>query len=244
MTEGASTCPACGASTFDPSTGACSRCGYAAGEANRCPHCKAVARIEGTGERAVCAVCGGPRIVANHGGEAARAALVEQRRQLEVARITSAVTLLQATFAVLVTLVALVVPPSTIVGAVAAFVLAAGPLLLALRSRSRAGRARAQAKDASARAWQAAAEDVAARRAGGITARELAKTLGLTIEEADRLLTALAVHDRTRVDVGDDAEVRYSAAPAEPVRVGELADDREEEAMDDAKVLRAKEPVR
>jgi hypothetical protein len=32
--------------------------------------------------------------------------------------------------------------------------------------------------------------------------------------KADKQLTHLAVHDRTRIDVGDDAEVRYSVMPS------------------------------
>jgi hypothetical protein len=43
--------------------------------------------------------------------------------------------------------------------------------------------------------------------------------LGVDEARADELLTSLAVQDRTRIDVGDDAEIRYSVTPeaeAEP----------------------------
>jgi hypothetical protein len=171
-----------------------------------------VARVEGSGEKAVCAICGGPRIAGNRGGPEAVKALQEQKRQLGAARLASVGTVVQAAFAAAATLIGLAILPASIAGKVIVFAIALVPLLMALRSRSRATTARANAKAASERAWQAAAEEVAAEAEGGVTASALAKTLGVEEAEADRLLTSLAVHDRTRVDVGDDAEVRYSVA--------------------------------
>ena len=46
-----------------------------------------------------------------------------------------------------------------------------------------------------------------------MTVAELATRLKIDPERADQLLTQLAVHDRTRIDVGEDAEVRYSIGP-------------------------------
>jgi hypothetical protein len=158
-------------------------------------------------------VCGGPRISAAFGGEPAAAALREQKKLLTHARLASVATLVQALFAAMVTLLGLVIAPASVTGKVVVLPLALAALVLALRSRSRARRARTDASRASERAWQAAAEDVAAHARGGVTAAALASTLGLEPEHADRLLTTLAVHDRTRIDVGDDAEVRYSVAP-------------------------------
>ena len=213
-----STCPACGANAFVAVAvghgevgGTCANCGYAAGEANRCPHCSAVARIEGVGLAAVCAVCGGPRVPSNLGGDTTTNALREQKKALSNARTASVATVLQALFAAVATLVGLGLAPATIVGKVIVFAIAAVPLFLAMRSRGRATKAREQAKNASERAWHAAAEDAAARSKRGVTVAGLAKTLGIEPTHADRLLTELTVHDRTRIDVGDDAEVRYSA---------------------------------
>jgi hypothetical protein len=228
----ASTCPACGHSTFiaKGDGGTCSRCGYASGEANRCPHCNAVARVEGSGVNAVCAVCGGPRIPASFGGETASNALREQKTHTGKARLASVSTVVQALFAAVATMIALAVMPASIMGKVIAIAIALVPILLALRSRSRATTSRGKAKEAGERAWQAAAEDVAAQTRGGITAPALAKSLGIEPAYAAKLLTSLAVHDRTRVDVGDDAEVVYSVAPDALVRVGDEAaeTDREE----------------
>lgn len=247
----ATTCPACGHGTFDAvrsspdaSAGTCSRCGYASGEANRCPHCCATARVEGTGPSCRCAVCGGPRIPGNLGGEAAAAALKEQRKHWIDARLASTATLIQALFAAIATLIGLLLRPASIAGEAMVFAIAAVPLFFALRSRTRAAAARKRAKEAGERAWQAAAED-AAKQKGGITASQLAKTLGIDPEHADRLLTSLAVHDRTRVDVDDAAEVRFSVPPSPRFRIESKPDDEESDADEaDASVAARREPAR
>lgn len=215
-----STCPACGAdalvtSSPDSNGAICQRCGFAQGEDNRCPHCKVVARIEGSGMRARCASCGGPRIANNFGGAAAANALLEQQRALTTARLSSIATVIQAGFAAGITTVGILIHPASIVGMAVIFGFALIPLFLALRSRWKAAKARRQAEDASERAWQAAAEDLAARSSEGVTVESLAKSLGIAPEHAERLLTALTVHERTRIDVGDDASVRYSARPGD-----------------------------
>jgi hypothetical protein len=160
-------------------------------------------------------MCGGPRIPGGLGGEAARTALTEQKRWLGAARLASVSTVLRGAFAAVATLVALAIHPASIVAKAIAFAIAVVPLVLAVVSRARATAARERAARASDEAWHAAAEDAAARRPGGIRASELATALGIEVDHADRLLTQLAAHDRTRVDIGDDAEIRYSTAPPE-----------------------------
>jgi hypothetical protein len=71
-----------------------------------------------------------------------------------------------------------------------------------------------------------------------VTVDGLAQALGVEPAEAERLLTELTVHERTRIDVGDDAEVRYSATPGsravDPLleegspHEGEAGDERQE----------------
>jgi hypothetical protein len=229
-----STCPACGANAFvaAPGGGACSRCGYASGEANRCPHCGAVARIEGSGLASVCAVCGGPRIVANLGGEAAANALRTQKKALANARAASVSTVVQGFVATVATLIGLALLPASLAGKLVVFAIAVVPLILALRSRGRAVAARANAAAAGEKAWLAAAEDVAAHEKQGVTVPSLAAALGISDEHAEKLLTALAVDDRTRIDVGDDAEVRYSVAHGARTRIGQELADVDEPAPD------------
>ncbi len=84
---------------------------------------------------------------------------------------------------------------------------------LALRQRGKAQRATADANEALDRAWLAATEDVASHAKNGVTVAELASRLKVDAVRAEKLLTQLAVHDRTRIDVDDDAEVRYSVSP-------------------------------
>ena len=224
-----STCPACGADAFVAAVGTgetgaagqCSRCGYTAGESSRCPHCNAVARLDGAGLASVCAMCGGPRIPGNLGGETALNALREQKKALANAQMASVTTVIQGVVATVATLVGLAIHPASIAGKAIVFALAVVPLVLALRSRTRAKLARENATRAGERAWQAAAEDVAARAKHGTTAPALAKALGIPPEHAEKLLTALAVNDRTRIEVGDDAEVRYTVGTDTHVRVGE-----------------------
>ena len=212
-------CPACGFPTFVD--GACSRCGYVTGAGNTCPSCGAVARIEGTGRNAVCGVCGAPRVPGGFGGEAAAHALRETKVHRAAAARSSVATITLAILGVIVSLIALAILPASLVGKVIVLALAVLPIALALRSRSRAVASRAKATDARDRAWLAAAEEIALRSGKGVTSAELAKKLGLDAAEADRLLTTLAVHDRTRIDVGDDAEVRYSVTPEVAVRVSD-----------------------
>ena len=227
-----STCPACGADAFvavagsgeggkSGGAGQCSRCGYTSGESSRCPHCNALARIDGVGLASVCAVCGGPRIPGNLGGEAALSALREQKKALANAQAASVATVIQGVVATVATLIGLALLPASIAGKAIVFALAVVPLVLALRSRTRATAARENAKHAGERAWQAAAENVAGRAKDGMTAPALAKTLGIPPEHAEKLLTALAVNDRTRIQVGDDAEVRYTVGTDTHIRVGE-----------------------
>jgi hypothetical protein len=68
-----------------------------------------------------------------------------------------------------------------------------------------------------------------------VTAGDLAKELSIDPARADALLTQLAVHDKTRIDVGDDAEVRYSVAPdvLAEAAAAELDADQEEALADE-----------
>lgn len=71
----------------------------------------------------------------------------------------------------------------------------------------------------------AAAEQVVAGAPHGMTAAELAARLKIDEARGDALLTRLAVNDRTRVDVGDDAEVRYSVRGTALDTTGDDGDD-------------------
>lgn len=232
------TCPACGANAFEG--GVCARCGYAAGEMHRCPHCGAIARVEprveGTVTTWVCAVCGGPRIPRGAGGEQAAVALREAKALLGGATRAKARSVAWTILAVLATLVVIAASAKEAFAAtLVLLVLAIVPALLAVRARMQ-GKGRKENADAALeRAWLAAAEQVAARARGGVTADDLAKELSIDPGRADALLTKLAVHDKTRIDVGDDAMVRYSVAPdvLAEAAAAELDADQEEALADE-----------
>lgn len=210
------TCSACGANAV--SNGVCGRCGFASGDANKCPHCGSIARVEPKGSGAslhwVCGVCGGPRMPSGAGGEASASPLREAKASFGLAtraRAVSWVFGIIATFMTLVTLAGF-----SHVGIVAKIIflaLAIAPTLMAVRARSKATRATASGAEAVDRAMLAAAEKVAGQSKKGVTVAELAALLKIDAVKAEHLLTQLAVHDRTRIDVDDDAEVRYSVTP-------------------------------
>ncbi len=234
-------CPACGGGPVRD--GVCERCGYAQGEANRCPHCKAVARIEmkapGTW---VCAVCGGPRLPGGLGGKTAITALAEEKTARADATKKRAAAWVWGVVAVIATLAAALAWPAALVGKLFFLAFALAPTLLAVRSGSQVAGATKTADEAHERALGAAAQALAAAKPNGITAAELAEKLSIPEARADGLLTQLAVHERTRIDVGDDAEIRYSVTGAPPVRIADEAeplDEEEAETSADARKGRA-----
>ena len=202
-------CPACGQEALGPG-GVCDHCGSAFGEENRCPHCRAVARAEPHPElRLVCAVCGGPRV---------RSYALEESTQRDVDRALARAKALGGPTAwswvaalplALVLSVAIAWTLGAAAGAVSAIVLVASVLAF---GAGRARKLRAARGAAVDEAWEKVAAALV-ERDGAMTARGLAQRLDVDEARADRLLTSLAVHDRVRVDVADDAEVRYRIEP-------------------------------
>lgn len=196
----------------------CGRCGTPSGEANRCPHCNSIARVEPKGSGAsltwVCGVCGGPRMPNGAGGEASATPLREAKASLTRAtryRLSYRLFAFAATLSTLALIAAVLGGANLFLLIVAAA--AAIQTALALRQRGRAQRATADANEALDRAWLAAAEDVTSHAKKGVTVAELASRLKIDAVKSEKLLTQLAVNDRTRIDVDDDAEVRYSISP-------------------------------
>jgi hypothetical protein len=194
-----------------------------------CPHCGAVAREE----NGRCAVCGGPRVHGGWGGDDAANALRETKTHLGAASRATALGVgfaVGAAFSFLFTvgvfLATSALLPHILVLAISAFL-----AFSAARGFARAKGANAKAGESRERAWLAAAEDVAKQRKDGVTAEELGKALAIEPARAEKLLTELAVHERTRIDVGDDAEVRYSVGPEMRLRVGDDDDESAYEAL-------------
>ena len=231
MSAPPSICSACSrTSVID---GVCTVCGFTSGEGNRCPHCGAIARVEpkglGAKLRWVCGVCGGPRMPGGLGGEAALTPLREAKASETRSKRLRASFWVFALMATFFTLVALAAWPAAFAWKLFFLILAVTPTALAVRARSRAGSAMADAKEALDRAWLAAAEEVAKVSKNGVTVAELAKRLKIDPVRAEHLLTQLAVHERTRIDVDDEAEVRYSIGPEEGEGVGKVRIDASED---------------
>jgi len=97
-------------------------------------------------------------------------------------------------------------------GAIVAAALAVTLAALALSQRARAAAlARTSRAEADAAAMRVA-EAVLRARGSELTAGDLGRVMRVDASDAERLLTALAAGDRVRVDVADDAELRWSTA--------------------------------
>lgn len=219
-TKPPTTCPACGARAVVDDV--CGRCGYAQGESNRCPHCNGIARLEPKGPgHWVCAICGGPRLPGGLGGEAAAKALREEKAARSAGTRGRAGAWALGLVAALFTAMVALAWPAALALKVVMTLVALAPALLAVRSGARVAGATRDADAAHERALLAAAQALAAAKPEGVTAKELGERLAIDEARADALLTQLAVHDQTRIDVGDDAEVRYSVGPEVRIETGE-----------------------
>ncbi len=214
-----SSCSACGRDAVID--GACTSCGFTSGAGNACPHCGAIARVEPKGSgpalRWVCGVCGGPRMpIGAAGSEAANGPLREARASEIRSRKARASVWAFGFMAVFFTLIALAAWPAALAWKLFFLAFAVTPTVLAMRARNRATIARADAAEALDRAWLGAAETIAKGTKKGVTVAELAARLKIDPVRAEALLTKLAVQDGTRIDVDDDAEVRYSIGGDDP----------------------------
>lgn len=239
---GPTKCSACGASAV--TDGVCGRCGNASGDGNRCPHCSAVARVEpkgsGASVRWVCGVCGGPRMPSGLGGEAAVTPLREAKASQTRATRARAAFWVFVTIASFFTLVAVAAWPAALLMKLIWLAVAVTPTAFAVRARARASRATDDANEALDRAWLAAAEDATSQAKKGVTVAELAARLKIDPVKAEELLTQLAVHDRTRIDVDDDADVRYSiAADIDTSKVRIATSEDQFRALEEAEALAA-----
>ena len=165
-------------------------------------------------------MCGGPRIPGGFGGDEARGALREAKTLFSGATRAKARSIAWTILAVLATLVVVAASAKeAIVATIALSLMAIIPAVLAMRAHGQGKKRKENGDAAEGRAWLAAAEEIAATHKDGVTAKELGKALQIDEGRADKLLTQLAVHDKTRIDVRDDAEVVYSARPDVLARV-------------------------
>jgi hypothetical protein len=184
-------------------------------EGDRCPRCGGLTVIEpNRALRWVCGACGAARVPGVDvrslaAGEAIARDLVSasQARGAEVGWIVGA-TVIVLGAALMLMLAGMAWLASHALGAVLG-VVAALIGVLALVARGQAAKRGEASRAALDRAWAAAAEAMVRARGGSTTSDELARLLRVPQGDAEAILTTLSVNDRARIDVGDDAELRY-----------------------------------
>ena len=225
-------CPTCSFAVPDGAT-KCPQCGRVFGEANRCPHCHAIAAARPSGKGFVCSACGKPRKL-EPGTTIAGLAPTEtgltapRRRGL---RLLGGLAMALAVFgAAMATAIlgtgALGVAAAIVVGSIGAFT---GVRLLQRADAMERSVTEHLAQNRTERARQILVERTS-------TVPELARQLGTSEAEADAIATKLAAEERDGIRAELDESVgvvrygRKSEVP--PVRV-EDPDAGEREAADD-----------
>ena len=253
MASAPATCPTCGMGV--PSGASrCPGCGRVFGEENRCPQCHAIAAVIERRGKTVCAACGKPRLgtvtlegkrtskvptsaAARESGTSAMLTRARGRTQrgLGIAALTAGI-------------VAAAVAAALVSGSLGlGLAVALGVLLVGLGAFSiRAG---AQNMEAARRldseAHHTTVRELARERGGVLSASGTAEVLGVSVEEADAILTSM-VGDGSEVDleVDDDGVVTYvfhaerSSAAKVRVETEPEADELAAESTEDASAER------
>lgn len=184
-----------------------------------CPHCAGQTRLEESARfRWVCAVCGGPRIPvkgelahSQREKESLRRAHLSAKRAFGWRMAATGLGLTGAIVAAIGTIFAgaHAVVGLVILGAALAFI------VFAMRFAGNARRELTSAKLAAFDAWGMVGETLLRLNGGQLTAKEIAVMMQTTEADAERMMTVLATDSRVRVDLGDDAELRYRVTSLE-----------------------------
>ncbi len=192
-------CRTCGR-TLPPGQSVCPGCGAAHGEANRCPHCNAIADVEphnALGFR--CLVCGGPRVALDVAGVTpgprTQKALVEagseQTKHVMFSAAGLALTGMGGLALLIATVVVLSASPG-VVATLATYLAAAVPFVAGLLALSRAATARNLRAEALRTAQISALSDVQAVT-GLLDTKRVTELMRLTPERAELLLAEASV---------------------------------------------------
>ncbi len=192
-------CRNCG-QPLPPGQSVCSGCGAAHGDANRCPHCNAVADVEPHGALIFrCLVCGGPRVALDVAGVTPSArtegALVNAGSEQTKHVMFSAAGLFLSGMGALALLIATVVVLSASPGLVptlATYFAASVPLVAGLLALSRASTARNLRAEALRTAQISALGDVQAVT-GQLDAKRVTELMRLSHERAELLLAEASI---------------------------------------------------
>jgi ribosomal protein S27AE len=186
----------------------------------KCPHCGGLTAIAPNRHlRWVCGACGGPIIP----GMDATKLDDEAKRMLARARgATSSARRIPILEIVAPLVFAGSCAMGFVLGQAMLLFLAVVVLVLVFGGyATRREKGRASAKLFVEDAWLHAAGLLAEERGGYLSAQEVAARLRLPLPDAERLLTRLSVV-RGRVDVGEDAQVRYRVDASEPLPAADL----------------------
>ena len=207
-------CPACDTELPSDAT-RCFACGRVQGEQNRCPSCHAIAGVVRRSNAYVCAACGAPRDVGP--GQV----ILDAPVVAPAGRSSALIRGLGFGSGVLGALGAAVlwgaVPGAP--GAALALIVAAGGALglwTALRAAGSRERARA-ARETRVREQQIL--DLAEQEGGNLTVTTVARVLGVSMVEADAILTGMADGTRVTVDFDPDGVIHYVFRELSPSQV-------------------------
>jgi hypothetical protein len=192
-------CRTCG-QPLPPGKAVCPSCGAANGEANRCPHCNAVADVEphaALGFR--CLVCGGPRVALDvpnvAPGARTRAALQDAgREQTKVMMFGAAGFALAAMglIALAITTVVILTTSPPLLPSLAGLIASSVPAVAGLVALTRAAAARQLRGEAVQRAQVSALGDVQAVT-GVLDAPRVSEIMRIGPERAELLLAEASV---------------------------------------------------
>lgn len=226
----AATCQTCGRA-LAPDAAVCRGCGAAQGEANRCPHCDAVADVERHGSLGFrCLVCGGPRVALDFEGvvpsartnDALRSAGKEQTQHLVLSAAGFALLGLGA-LAVLVATLAVLATSQSALLAVLALGTTAVPLLAGAFALTRAARARKLRQAALLRARASALGDVQAVT-GVLSPERVSEVLRISKEAAELLSAEASVERYLNEAPPPRVRVERAARDATQTELGGLTD--------------------
>jgi hypothetical protein len=230
-------CPTCGFAVPDGAP-KCPQCGRVFGEANRCPHCHAIAAARPSGKGFVCSACGKPRKL-EPGTTIAGLAPTEtglssaRRRGL---RLLGGLAMALAVFGAAV---ATAILGTGATGIAVAIVVGSIGAFTGVRLLQRADAMERAVSDHLASNRTERARQILVERTS--TVPELAQQLGTSEAEADAIATKLAAEERDGIRAELDESVgvvrygRKSQVP--PVRI----EDPDAEAEDEASPARRSE---
>jgi hypothetical protein len=197
--ETAATCRNC-QQALPAGAAVCPACGAAHGEANRCPHCRAIADVEAHSALGFrCLVCGGPRVAldvpsvvpSEQTNQALQRAGNEQTQQLMFGAAGFALAGM-GLLALLVTSVVVLSTSAPALLTLAAYLASVVPLATGLYALARAGRARRVRGEALRAAQVSALADVQALT-GLLDARRVSEIMRIAPERAELLLAEASV---------------------------------------------------